>query len=179
MADEYVKKERARRVYSTALINKLIDDRNQGYDIDFEPFFNRDTNLRNANIPFKMTDEEMEEYQKCYDDPEYFINKYCKFMTDKGLSTVELRDYQKKVIDIVTAESYDKELDDAIPSHRNIVWLASRQVGKCSFFGTKIYTKNEKEERILDFWQTILRYKPKINIIDRVKTILYKIYNLL
>ena len=44
MAEEYVKRERARRVYSTALINKLIDDRNQGYDIDFEPFYNRDTN---------------------------------------------------------------------------------------------------------------------------------------
>ena len=33
MAEEYTKRERARRVYSTALINKLIDDRNQGYDI--------------------------------------------------------------------------------------------------------------------------------------------------
>lgn len=179
MAEEYTRKERARRVYSTALINKLIEDRNQGYDIDFDPFFNRDTELRASNIPFKMTDEEMEEYQKCYDDPEYFINKYCKFMTDKGLSTVDLRDYQRKVIDIVTAESYDQELNDVVPTNRNIVWLASRQVGKCSVFGTKIYTKNKKEERVLDFWQTILRYKPKINIIDRIKTILYKIYNLL
>ena len=134
MADEYVKKERARRVYSTALINKLIDDRNQGYDIDFEPFFNRDTNLRNANIPFKMTDEEMEEYQKCYDDPEYFIGKYCKFMTDKGMSTVQLRDYQTKVIDLVTQETYDEELDDAVPKNRNIIWLAARQIGKCLVF---------------------------------------------
>ena len=134
MAEEYTRKERARRVYSTALINKLIEDRNQGYDIDFDPFFNRDTELRASNIPFKMTDEEMEEYQKCYDDPEYFINKHCKFMTDKGLSTVELREYQKKVIDIVTAESYDSEIDDVIPSNRNIVWLASRQVGKCLCF---------------------------------------------
>lgn len=128
------KRERARRVYSTALINKLIDDRNQGYDIDFDPFFNRDTELRASNIPFKMTEEELEEYQKCYDDPEYFINKYCKFMTDKGLSTVDLREYQRKVIDIVTAESYDEELDDAVPTNRNIVWLASRQVGKCVGF---------------------------------------------
>ena len=134
MADEYVKRERARRVYSTALINKLIDDRNQGYDIDFEPFFNRDTNLRNANIPFKMTDDEMEEYQKCYDDPEYFIGKYCKFMTDKGMNTVQLREYQTKVIDLVTAESYDEDLDDAVPTNRNIIWLASRQVGKCLIF---------------------------------------------
>lgn len=134
MAEEYTKRERARRVYSTALINKLIDDRNQGYDIDFEPFFNRDTDLRNANIPFKMTDEEMEEYQKCYDDPEYFIGKYCKFMTDKGMSTVQLREYQTKVIDLVTQETYDEELEDAVPKNRNIIWLASRQIGKCLIF---------------------------------------------
>ena len=131
-------------MYSTALINKLIEDRNLGYDIDFDPFFNRDTELRASNIPFKMTDEEMEEYQKCYDDPEYFINKYCKFMTDKGLSTVDLRDYQRKVIDIVTAESYDQELNDAVPTNRNIVWLASRQVGKCLCFNELVTVNSSK-----------------------------------
>lgn len=131
-------------MYSTALINKLIEDRNLGYDIDFDPFFNRDTELRASNIPFKMTDEEMEEYQKCYDDPEYFINKYCKFMTDKGLSTVDLRDYQRKVIDIVTAESYDQELNDAVPTNRNIVWLASRQVGKCLCFNELVTVNPSK-----------------------------------
>lgn len=173
MAEEYTKRERARRVYSTALINKLIDDRNQGYDIDFEPFFNRDTNLRNANIPFKMTDEEMEEYQKCYDDPEYFIGKYCKFMTDKGMDTVELRDYQKKVIDIVTAESYDPDLDDAIPSHRNIVWLASRQVGKCSVATTEIELPRGKTN-IFEIFND--KYTKK-TILSVIKSFLYKIYH--
>ena len=178
MAEEYTRKERARRVYSTALINKLVEDRSLGYDIDFEPFFNRDTELRAANIPFKMTDEEMEEYQKCYDNPEYFINKYCKFMTDKGLSTVELRDYQKKVIDIVTAESYDEELDDATPKHRNIVWLASRQVGKCVTSSVSMsYENNDSGEKgNIVASQAYYNYKTKINIIDRIKNILYKIY---
>jgi hypothetical protein len=175
------KRERARRVYSTALINKLIDDRNQGYDIDFDPFFNRDTELRASNIPFKMTDDEMEEYQKCYDNPEYFIDKYCKFMTDKGMSTVQLRDYQTKVIDLVTAESYDEDLDDAVPTNRNIIWLASRQVGKCVSPSVSISCKkNESVENVnADLLQTYLCYKKKINIIDRIKNVLYKIYKLL
>ena len=175
MAEEYTKRERARRVYSTALINKLIDDRNQGYDIDFEPFFNRDTNLRNANIPFKMTDEEMEEYQKCYDDPVYFIGKYCKFMTDKGMSTVQLRDYQTKVIDLVTAESYDPDLDDAIPSHRNIVWLASRQVGKCCVATEEIELPSGKTN-FFDFFKD--KYTKK-SFILYIKKLLYKIYQVL
>jgi hypothetical protein len=166
------KRERARKIYSTAIIDKLIADRNLGYDIDFEPFFNRDTSLRSADIPFKMTDEEMEEYQKCYDDPEYFIGKYCKFMTDKGMSTVELRDYQKKVIDIVTAESYNPDLDDVVPSHRNILWLASRQVGKCSVATTKIELPTRKTN-IFKIFNDKYTKKPILSVI---KGFLYKIY---
>lgn len=121
---------RKRKLYSTKIIEQLLLDRASGYDIDYEPFFNRDTDLRASNIPFIMTTEEMNEYQKCYDEPEYFINTYCKFMTDKGLDTVELRDYQKKVIDVVTQETYSEELQEFIPLNRSIVWLASRQIGK-------------------------------------------------
>ena len=105
-------------------------DKDQGYDIDFEPFFQRDSNLRAANIPFKMTDEEMEEYQKCFDDPIYYVETYAKFMTDHGIHTVTLRDYQKKVISIVTEETYDEENDLILPTNRSIIWLAARQSAK-------------------------------------------------
>ena len=54
------KTKKQRRIYSTQSIEQLIADRNQGYDIDFEPFFMRDVDLRASNIPFKMTDEELE-----------------------------------------------------------------------------------------------------------------------
>ena len=108
----------------------MIKDRNQGYDIDFEPFFQRDLDLRAANIPFKMTEEEMEEYQKCFDDPIYYVETYAKFMTDHGIHTVTLRDYQKKVISIVTEETYDEENDLILPTNRSIIWLAARQSAK-------------------------------------------------
>ena len=124
------KAKKQRRIYSTQLINQLIQDRNQGYDIDFEPFFMRDLDLRAANIPFKMTEEEMEEYQKCYDDPVYYAENYAKFMTDHGLSTVNLRDYQRNVISTVTAEDYDPEDDLILPVNRNVVWMSARQSGK-------------------------------------------------
>ena len=124
------KAKKQRRIYSTQLINQLIKDRNQGYDIDFEPFFQRDLDLRAANIPFKMTEEEMEEYQKCFDDPIYYVENYAKFMTDHGIHTVTLRDYQKKVISIVTEETYDEENDLILPTNRSIIWLAARQSAK-------------------------------------------------
>ena len=124
------KSKKQRRIYSTQSINRLIEDRNQGYDIDFEPFFMRDLDLRAANIPFKMTEEELEEYQKCFDDPIYYVETYAKFMTDHGIHTVTLRDYQKKVISIVTEETYDEENDLILPTNRSIIWLAARQSAK-------------------------------------------------
>lgn len=121
---------KTRRIYSTELINQLKQDRQQGYDIDWSPFFNRDLDLRASGIPFMMTNEEMEEYQKCYDDPLYFVNTYCKFMTDKGLSLVNLRSYQEDIIHAATDEYYDDETDEILPRNRNIIICASRQTGK-------------------------------------------------
>ena len=69
-------KRKSRRVYSTALIDELVKERNMGYDIPYDAFFMRDLDLRAPNVTFKMTDEEMEEYQRCYDDAEYYVENY-------------------------------------------------------------------------------------------------------
>jgi hypothetical protein len=131
MAEQQESKgKKQRRIYSTAMIRQMINDRNNGYEIDYEPFFMRDLDLRAANIPFRMTEEEMDEYQKCFDDPIYYSEHYAKFMTDHGLSTVDLRDYQKNVINTVTEEEYDSTNDLLLPMNRNIVWMSARQSGK-------------------------------------------------
>ena len=127
---DQTQERKQRRIYSTKLIDKLISDRNHGYEIDYDPFFNRDLDLRAPNVPFNLTAEELEEYQKCYDDPIYYAEKYAKFMTDHGLTTVNLRPYQKKVISCVTEEIYDEDTDLVKPVNRNIIWNASRQIGK-------------------------------------------------
>jgi len=121
---------RQRRIYSTKLIDQLIKDRQNGYEIDFDPFFQRDLDLRAEGVPFNMTEWELNEYQKCYDDPIYYTENYAKFMTDYGLSTVELRDFQKKIISAVTAETYDASSDLLIPDNQNVIIMAARQTGK-------------------------------------------------
>ena len=124
------KKKRLRRVYSTNLINQLIKDRSLGYDIDYDPFYMRDLDLRAPGVTFNMTPEEMEEYQKCYDDALYFVRNYCKFQTDNGMNLVDLRDFQEKIIKIVTDEVYIPKIDDFGPKNRNVIWMAARQSGK-------------------------------------------------
>lgn len=119
-----------RRIYSTIVIDKLLKERAEGYDIPYDAFFNRDLELRAANISFKMTSEEMEIYQKCVDNPIFYVENYCKFLTDAGRSLIKLRDYQADVINKVTAEQYLDDLDLFGPKNRNIIWMASRQCAK-------------------------------------------------
>ena len=58
---EEEKRKKLRRIYSTALIDQLIKDRQMGYDIDYDPFYNRDLQLRAPGVTFRMTPEEDEE----------------------------------------------------------------------------------------------------------------------
>ena len=130
MAEQNVGTKKSRRVYSTESINQLLEDRKQGYEIDYSPFFEKDLDLRAAGVVFRMTDEEYSEYLRCYKDPIYFIENYCKFRTDKGYTLVKLRDFQKDIIRIATEETYDEEQDLFIPKNRNIIWMAARQSSK-------------------------------------------------
>ena len=173
-------KKRPRRIYSTALINQLIKDRQMGYDIDYDPFYMRDLDLRAPGITFRMTEEEMEIYQKCYDDAVWYVENFCRFMTDKGLDVVELRDFQKNVISIVTEETYIPENDDFGPKNRNIVWMAARQSGKCLIFNQLVNLEqplpnNSKNNiPISDIYYIGTN---KNSLTDRIKKFLYKLYN--
>lgn len=122
--------KKIRRVYSTALIDQLIADRNNGYDIDYDPFYMKDLDLRAPGISFRMTDEEYEEYLRCYEDAVYYVEHYCKFMTDNGMSLVDLRDFQRNVIQTVTDEVYLEDKDIFGPKNRNVIWMSARQSGK-------------------------------------------------
>ena len=172
-------KKRPRRIYSTALINQLIKDRQMGYDIDYDPFYMRDLDLRAPGITFRMTEEEMEIYQKCYDDAVWYVENFCRFMTDKGLDVVELRDFQKNVISIVTEETYIPENDDFGPKNRNIVWMAARQSGKCLIFNQLVnleqpLSNNSKNNIPIS---DVYYIGTKLTLLQRVKKFLYKIYN--
>ena len=171
---------RKSRLYTTKIINNLYEDMGMGFVVDAEPFFPFDNELRNANVTFEMTPEEEEEWFKCSGDAEYFIEKYCKFMTDNGRRTVKLRDYQKRIINAVTSEHYDEGVDEFVPNNREVVLLASRQVGKCcnSLTISKLQNKsdlsNSKEYRFIDIFD---KYKKDGGILHFIKRCLLKIYS--
>lgn len=170
-------KRKKRRVYSTSLVNKLIEDRQAGYDIPYDAFFNRDLELRAPGVTFRMTDEEMSEYQKCYDDALYFIKNYCKFMTDQGRALVNLRDFQKKVIKAVTDEVWSDDVGDFIPKNRSLIWTAARQSGKCvaPYTNVNVYNKNIDKYEKTPIYELYNNIKSNKGLIHKIKMFLYKI----
>ena len=56
-------------------------------------------NLKNVGQNIDWTEATLEEYMKCKEDPEYFIQKYIRIVhVDKGLVPFEMYDYQQDMI---------------------------------------------------------------------------------
>lgn len=77
-----------------------------------------DSLLKAPGVDFEWTQEDLDEYEKCHDDVEYFIENYLKIIDiDKGIVPFKMYDYQKEIIEL-----YDKE--------RFVILKLPRQSGK-------------------------------------------------
>jgi len=56
-------------------------------------------NLKNVGQNIDWTEDTLEEYMKCKEDPQYFIQKYIRIIhVDKGLVPFDMYDYQKDMV---------------------------------------------------------------------------------
>ena len=75
-------------------------------------------NLKPLGYQHDFSQEEIEEYVKCKNDPVYFIEKYVKIITlDRGLQPFKLYDCKKEKV-------------DCIMNNRRVVLMEGRQQGK-------------------------------------------------
>ena len=109
-------KKNERVIWSTKSLNAAVDALKKGLPLKANPFIGKNTKLLKADLVYKRTEEEIDDYIKCKLDPVYFASK-CFLMTPEGLQPCKLRDYQ---ID------YLRHLQ----SHRFSILLAARQSGK-------------------------------------------------
>ncbi|QIW87103.1 terminase large subunit [Aeromonas phage Ahp1_CNU-2021] len=62
-------------------------------------------NLKRANVPIKWSQEMKDEWRRCRDDIIYFAENYCSIVhIDWGVIKVQLRDYQKEMLQIMADE---------------------------------------------------------------------------
>jgi len=81
-------------------------------------FYNSNSNLKAAGQSISFTQEQLEEYVKCAEDPIYFVNNYCQIVTlDDGLQPFKLYPCQVNKINVI---------------HRNrmVILMEGRQQGK-------------------------------------------------
>ena len=63
--------------------------------------------LKKANVPVEFTKEQIQEYQKCMDDPVYFIQTHMKIVSlDEGLVPFKMYDFQKNMVKTFHDESF-------------------------------------------------------------------------
>jgi len=59
-------------------------------------------NLKAEGVDINFTEEQVKEYMKCSQDPEYFIKKYIKVVSlDEGLVPFNLYDYQEEIVETI------------------------------------------------------------------------------
>ena len=75
-------------------------------------------NLKAIGVDLEFTEDQIQEYLKCANDPIYFIESYCKIVTlDHGLQPFKLYDCQKNKVNV-------------IHNNRKVILMEGRQQGK-------------------------------------------------
>lgn len=93
-----------------------------GPSIILQKHYQGNQTLKRSGVQIEWSKEWIEEYQRCAEDPIYFIEKYLKIIhVDEGLIPLNLYVYQKDII-------------NTIHSNRNVIITAARQSGKSVSF---------------------------------------------
>ena len=125
-----------RVIWSTYSLNTAVKALKQGLPLKANPFIGKNTKLLRAELVYKRTEAEIEDYIKCKEDPVYFASKCYLMNAEGGLMPCKLRDYQ---ID------YLRHLQN----NRFSILLAARQSGKTLSLLSKIFVKfDSKLEKI-------------------------------
>lgn len=121
MAKKVIKqKEPISRVVNSESLKVIIEKVNLNEKLASHEkiWFDNQTGVRKAGIPFAFTKFELEEYAKCKISVEYFAEHYCQIKREDGsVGPLTLRDYQKEILDLYV-------------NNRFSILMASRQMGK-------------------------------------------------
>lgn len=164
-------KKQETNVLSTKLVDEIIYKENMGLKLknNEKLWFTNIKGVRKANIPFAMSDQEMNEYLKCKMSVHYFAQNYCQIKREDGtIGKMTLRDYQKDIIDLYTQNRFS-------------ILMASRQVGKCNSFSTKVLVLDEETKELYsvpfyELYYDVVRHERSLTTIEKTKLFLYRMY---
>ena len=157
--------EASKVVWSTKSLNAAVDALAKGLPLKANPFCGTNTKLLKPDLVYKRTEEEVEDYIKCMQDPLYFAEK-CFLMTPKGLQLVKMRDYQKEYL-------------TNLKENRFNILLACRQAGKTQLIDSQIVIKLPTKNINAHFVKLLKKYYYIDNDDNYILTIpLFELYNI-
>ena len=158
--------EASKVVWSTKSLNAAVDALTKGLPLKANPFCGTNTKLLKPDLVYKRTEEEVDDYIKCMQDPLYFAEK-CFLMTPKGLQPVKMRDYQKEYL-------------TNLKENRFNILLACRQAGKTQLIDSQIVIKLPTKNINAHFVKLLKKYYYYIDNDDNyILTIpLFELYNI-
>ena len=94
--------------------------------------------LKKCGVQINFTQEQIEEYLKCAQDPIYFVENYVKIINvDKGVIPFKLYNFQREMI-------------RTINNNRRVVGRIGRQSGKCFCINTPIRLRNKTTGEVIE-----------------------------
>lgn len=109
-------KEAEKVIWTTKSLDAAVKALNEGLPLKANPFIGKNTKLLKPDLLYKRTQEEINDYIRCMEDPIYFGSK-CFLMTPEGLQPCVLRDYQEDYL-------------NHVKNNRFSIFLSCRQSGK-------------------------------------------------
>lgn len=122
--------QKSTTIWTTEKVKDSLEALRFGETIEDSCFHEGDFELKGANVFFQLTQNEEDEFLRCSQDVQYFVETYCRFLTDEGRKTVQLRDFQSDILETIGEEVWIDRLQDFGPKNRNYILMASRQTGK-------------------------------------------------
>jgi hypothetical protein len=163
-------------VWNSILVQQALDKLRMGIQTDLSCFHYGDIELKADNILYQLTPEEIDEFHECSRDIIYFVERYCRFLTDAGRRTVKLRDYQKRILRALASEEFSENLQELIPLIRNLIMMQSRQSGKCLFNGDILIQYPNKTLYKVPIQLFYYMMKRKLSFLEKIKVKLLMSY---
>ena len=97
--------EAERVIWTTKAFNLAVDAIKKGLPLKSNPFCGKNVQLLKPDLVYRRTQEEIEDYIRCKEDPVYFASK-CYLMTPEGLKPCILRDYQIEYLNLLKENNF-------------------------------------------------------------------------
>lgn len=154
-------------VMTTEKVNEIMEKEKLSLPLKLTErlWFNKKQGVRREGIKFAASPAEIDEYVKCKLSVYYFAEHYCKIKLEDGsVGQMHLRDYQKDIIKLYTENKYS-------------ILMASRQVGKCFSYLTRVSEVLEDGTILIKcvgtlYYDEIKKFR-KLTIYEKIKLKLY------